>query len=236
MSKSFFIYITFLFVVIGFGLALFIPWNKPDQIKPMQSLSIATMPFSFTGYTIFVADHKGFFKNQGLNIELKMTYSNGKETLRAMGNDDVDIAVSSETPFIHAVMKGHNIYTVATMITAQNHLGIVGRRDRGINKPKELANKKIGVTVDSNGEYFLDLVLGLNGVPKTSIDVENLKPNQMVAALIDGDVDAITTWNPQKIVALKKWGTRGSYSPLWGYILHILLSAHKKSLFMKIQI
>jgi len=229
MSKQMIIKVTIILVIIVLGLGVWKNQKKNNETIPNQEISIATMPFSFTGYTINIANQKGFFKDHGLNVQLKTSYSNGKQTLAAMIKGEADFAVSSETPFIHAVMKGDPIYVIATMITAQNHLGLVARKDKGINLPKDLENKKIGVTIGSNGEYFLDLVLTLNKVEKSSIQIVNVKPAQMVSALVNGDVDAIATWNPLKIQAIKKMGEKvvlftvqGIYSP------YFIISAKKE--------
>jgi ABC-type nitrate/sulfonate/bicarbonate transport system substrate-binding protein len=32
------------------------------------------MPYSFTGYSIFLASEKGYFKEQGLDVTLKASY------------------------------------------------------------------------------------------------------------------------------------------------------------------
>ncbi|MBU0994476.1 MAG: hypothetical protein KJ737_18440 [Proteobacteria bacterium] len=40
----------------------------------------------------------------------------------------------------------------------------IGINDRSIEKPIDRNGKKIGVTIGSNGEYFLDMVLTLNSL------------------------------------------------------------------------
>ncbi len=229
MSKKVIMGCITILIIIAIGFGLWTNTKNTDEPITIQQISIAIIPLSFTGYTVCIAKQKGFFKDFGLNVQLKKSYSNGKETLSAIRKRETDFAVSSETPFIRAVMKGDKIYALASMITAQKHLGIVARKDRGINSPKDLENKKIGVTMGSNGEYFLDLVLTLNRINKSSIQTVNVRPGQMVQALVDGKVDAITTWNPQKIQAINKlknqavvFTTEGIYSP------YFIISAQKE--------
>jgi hypothetical protein len=50
-------------------------------------VNIAAMPYSFTGYSIFLASEKGYFKKQGLDVTLKASYPNGKATLIAVVMD-----------------------------------------------------------------------------------------------------------------------------------------------------
>ncbi len=116
----------------------------------------------------------------------------------------------SETPFMHAVLGGDKLYVIATLMTGEKHLGIVARKDRGIFTPKDLIGKSIGVTIGSNGEYFLDTVLLLNQIPQDQIIPVDLKPIQMHESLINGEVDAIATLNPQMTQARKELGDQGS--------------------------
>jgi len=184
--------------------------NQSPQTKDgsVTKLTIGALIPSFSSYTIYVALEKDCFKEQGLDVTLE-SFSHGKASLEALMEGKVDFATSSETPFMHAVSKGGKICLVASMITGEKHLAVVGRKDRGISAPKDLKGKRIGVTTGSNGEYFLDTVLLLNGVSRDQIETINVKPKKMFDVLMKGDVDAIATWNPQMSQALKALGEKG---------------------------
>lgn len=173
---------------------------------PLKKLSIACMSPSFTGYTTFVAFEKGYFRAEGLNVELRCEYPHGQATLNAVITGETDLATSSETPFMHAALDGSQLYALATTITAEKHLAIVARKDRGISHGGDLKGKTIGVTLGSNGEYFLDTVLLLHGLAREDIRTVDLNPNQMVTAILQHDVDAIATWNPQMSQARQALG------------------------------
>lgn len=211
MSKQTLIGFIFALIVTAVGIGI---WSCKDASQiPNESLvkvNIATMPFSFTSYSIFLASEKGYFKEQGLDVTIKASYQNGKATLNAVVTGETEMGVSSETPFIHAVLNGDKINVFAIMITAENHLAIVARKDRGVFKAKDLMNKTIGVTLGSNGEYFMDTVLLLNVIPRKNVKTVHLQPKQMFDALMNGDVDAISTWNPQMSKARKELGEQGS--------------------------
>ncbi len=220
-----------LLIVLLATVAIFVLQGKIQTRKPSQApvkISIATMPLSFTGYTIYVAHEKGFFSDEGLEVSLR-PYSNGKATLKALANKEVDMATSSETPFMHAVLKGDEIYAFASMITADKHLAVVARKDRRISKPEDLRGKTIGVTLGTNGEYFLDTVLLLHGVPRESIKTVNLEPGRMYDALTKKEVDAIATWNPQMYKSQKRLGGNASVFYADGlYTPFFIISAGKQ--------
>ena len=193
------------------------PFAPPPRRK---TLKIACPSHSFTGYTTFVAFEKGYFRAEGLDVELLHDYSNGKATLQALMAGDVELATSSETPFMHAVLAGGHLYALAATITAEKHLAIVAWKDRGISSGQDLKGKTIGVTLGSNGEYFLDTVLLLHGLTRGDIRIVNLNPARMAAALHQHEVDAIAAWNPQMYQARKALGDQaltlyaeGLYTP-----------------------
>jgi ABC-type nitrate/sulfonate/bicarbonate transport system substrate-binding protein len=220
MNRQFPIRTILALFVISAG--IFLMSCKPSSDPPkedLQKLTIAAINPSFTGYTIYVALDKGYFKAEGLDVVLE-SYPHGNATLKALMDGKVDLATASETPFMHAVLNGGKICILASMITGEKHLGVVGRRDRGIASAKDLKGKRIGVTRGTNGEYFLDTVLLLNKISRDEIHTVNIKPKRMFEALMNGEVDAIATWNPQNTKAQKALGeggitfdAQGLYSP-----------------------
>ena len=205
--------------------------HKPADLsgRPLQKVTIAAIPHSFTGYSIFIAFEKGYFKQQGLDVVLKPSYPHGKAILNAVIKGDVEMGATSETPFVHAVLGGGKLFAFITTVTAKNHLAIVARKDRGIVTPQDLKGKTIGVTLGTNGEYFMDLVLLMNGVLRKEVNPVHLKPGQMVDSLVNGKVDAIATWNPPKYQAQKKLGNRASVFSAGGiYSPYFIVSATKR--------
>jgi NitT/TauT family transport system substrate-binding protein len=203
--------------------------NKSESPpKTLQKITIATMPASFTGYTLFVAQDKGFFQDAGLDVVLDMSFPHGKATLKAL-DGKADFSVSSETPFIHAVLNGAEIFTIATTITAHNHLAVVSHKDKGETTETTLRGKTIGVTLGSNGEYFLNLAILTMGITQKDVHLKNLKPNEMLNSLKNGDVDAIATWNPIKQKAVKLLGDQGESLTAGGiYSPFFIVSAKKE--------
>ena len=44
--------------------------------RNLREIIITAMPFSFTGYTIFLAHKQGYFKDFGLDVTIQKTFSN----------------------------------------------------------------------------------------------------------------------------------------------------------------
>jgi ABC-type nitrate/sulfonate/bicarbonate transport system substrate-binding protein len=182
--------------------------QQPARDEPALKLSIAAMPHSFTGYSLFVARDKGYLRDAGLDVEFK-EYSNGKLTLAALEAGQSDFAVSSETPFIRSVMAGSGITAVASTVYARWHLAVVARRDHAIASAPDLAGKRIGVTLGSNGEYFLSVLLAMHGLSVDDVEQVHTAPGKMLESLSSGEVDAVATWNPQMHGARQLLGENG---------------------------
>jgi len=190
------------------------------QDSSPRNIRIATFPFSFTGFTIYVGQYHGYFAEEDIDLVEDVSYPYGKAALKGLLRDEIDLAVSSETPFVHCILEGDDILIVAKMVSAEEHLAVVGRRDRDIVRPSDLAGKKVGVTIGSNGEFVFDFVLLLNKVARDDVEVVHVRPAEMVAAIESGRVDAVTTWNPNKFIALQtlaengvSFSSEGHYAP-----------------------
>ena len=84
MSKQALIGFFFALIVTAVGIVIWSCKNASQiQNEPLVKVNIATMHYSFTGYSIFLASEKGYFKEQGLDVNLKASYPNGKATLNA---------------------------------------------------------------------------------------------------------------------------------------------------------
>lgn len=201
--------------------------KQSTETASVGSVRIAAMKSSVTGYTFYVAREKGFFKQVGLDIIFDSSFPHGKASIAAL-NEGADMAVSSETPFVHAVLEGSVIQMITSTVSARNHLALVASKDRGVESADDLKGKTVGVTKGSNGEYFLDLVLLSHGVKKSDIQTLDLKPKAMVAALENGTVDAIVSWNPIKHQAISTLRDRATVLVAEGiYTPRFLVSASK---------
>lgn len=187
----------FILLCCGAGLAL-ISCDKapPAAQKTLQKVTLATPESSLLGYTVHVGLGKGFFKEAGVELSLLDTYPHGKATLQALSSGEADLAVTSEIPFMHAVLDGKKISAFARTLSADKHLAIIGRKDRGIFLPEDLSGKTVGVAPGTSSEYFLDLFMMMHALPKAAIRTVSIKPQGMVQAIVHGAVDAIAVWNP----------------------------------------
>jgi NitT/TauT family transport system substrate-binding protein len=85
---------------------------------------------------------------------------------------------------------------------------VLGRVERGIRAPGDLRGRRVGVTLGTSGEYFLWAFLVRNRIAPTSVQLVDVPPSGLIAALREDRVDAITAWQPVRHEAELAFGDR----------------------------
>jgi NitT/TauT family transport system substrate-binding protein len=171
---------------------------------PVEKVTVA-VPANLFGTFFFVAQEKGFFREEGLDVALHV-HPYGKVALDNMVAGGADFAVSGETPVVFTILKGGDVVVVASVLESVKELIILAMRRGGLEAPADLKGKKIGVPFGTTGQFFLDTFLGANGIPMDSVKILNLAPDDMRDALKEGKVDAVSIWNPYGADLRKAFG------------------------------
>ena len=175
------------------AIAFIAVFNHKKAVNPERiTLAVAAQPISVP---VYVAYEKGFFKDEDLQVSLP-SFSAGKDALALVLQGKADFCTVADTPIVFAAMKGKSFYIIATMAETTKYLKIVGRQDRGIRSAMDLAGKRIGVTLGTNAEYYLDTLLTYNKIGKTRVKIVPYKVEDMADALMKGDIDAALAWRP----------------------------------------
>lgn len=204
-----FLSMTFFFMII-FAVAGHLGMGCKETQKPAVTpekitFSWVSNPNSSLAH---IAYKKGYFAEEGVEITPQI-YSFGKGALNAVIEGKADMATSAETPILFSIMKGNEIYIIATVETSSRNNAIIGRKDKGILKPNDLKGKRIGVTFGTTSEFFIDSFLIANGIERKEVQIVNLTPDEMLDAVISGKIDAASTWHFPLIRIQKGLGDKG---------------------------
>jgi len=161
---------------------------------PLEQVTIANIRYPGT-CPVIVAQAKGYFANEGVLVTI-LSHTSGKATLDAVFRGQTNLATTGDLPVMFAVMDRQPVSIVATIATAENDLGIVARKDKGVSTPANLKGKQIGVSMVSAGQFVLDVILTRQKLSMSDITVRDLSPEELSAALANGDIDAASTWQP----------------------------------------
>lgn len=148
---------------------------------------------------LFVALDKGYFKEEGLEVD-PLLMPSGVKIIEALATGNVDIGFSAVVPLILANERGLNIVALtggpAEDKTHAEHAVLV-RNDSPIKSPKDLKGKTIAILAfRSIDELFVKEWLQVNGVDASTVNMLEIPFPQMEAALQAKQVDAIAAIEP----------------------------------------
>jgi len=154
-------------------------------------------------YSIFnlIAQEKGFFSQNGLDAQIK-EYSSGPASIAGLLAHEVDINIAADFVGVKNIFTNRDI-RILTAVNQHRVFQLVARKDLGISTPSDLKGKRIGVTKNSAGEFFIGDFLTANGLLLSDVKMIDLTPADMLAELEAGKIDAISVFEPH-VYKLKK--------------------------------
>jgi NitT/TauT family transport system substrate-binding protein len=186
----------FILVALVAGRYVWKGWAPLEQrAGPPEPLTIAANTSYVGTGLIFIAQAKGYFAREGLNVTLQ-PFTTGKAALDAALAGRAALATVADIPLMFAVTKGQPVSIVATIFTGEKDLGIVGRKDQGFSAPMSLNGKRIGVTLGTSGHFMLDGFLIRQRLSTDDVTLRDLQPEELSEALVNGDIDVAATWEP----------------------------------------
>ena len=176
--------------------------ERAEQPRETFPVAVPLRP----GYTaFFVGIDKGYFHEEGLDLTLKPVPT-GQGGLKALLAGEVQASGAADTPIVSSVLQGDQITVIATLCETQQATAIIAKKESGITAPTDLKGKTIGVTRGTAAEFFLHIYLVANNITPSEVQIVDIEPDRIVAALLEGGVKAVCTWSPYKLVLLEKLG------------------------------
>ena len=184
-------------------------WLSEKQLQtpggPPEVLVLAAET-SLLPATVWVAEKQGFFHEEGLEVNIR-EFDSGRNALESMLVDDsVDMVTVAQTPVVYNSSYRGEFVIIASMAYSIDEVKVLARRDSEIQTPFDLIGKRVGVTLRSTGQYFLEGFLDHYGLSSKDVDLVDVDAETMKVELLDGRLDAITTWEPHIYNTVKALG------------------------------
>jgi NitT/TauT family transport system substrate-binding protein len=160
---------------------------------------------------IYLAEENGYFADQNIEINY-LPFNSGRDALAAVVDGKADVATVFKTPIVVNSLKGQQIKVITELHSSSQNIGIVARRDRDITTLNQLSGKKVAVTKSSGAEFVAHLLLSQSQIPIDGVNWVEASPLEMVPLLVNGEVDAIASWNPHLINAVAELGEENTVS------------------------
>ena len=141
---------------------------------------------------VFVADAKGLFKKHGLNVTVRLFDSGGAASAAFRGGR-ADYLAGCDFPTI-SLLQVEDAIVLAPIEYDFESIMISARE--GITNLAALKGKKVGIPLRSTSEFFTFRALKDVGLGPKDVEVVNLGPADMLPAVVRGDIDVASWWQP----------------------------------------
>ncbi len=142
---------------------------------------------------IAVAREKGYFKEAGLDVEIKYFPSAG-DLMTAVVGGSVPIGSSGATPTTTLRSRPFPIRILAQMSDISGAQQIIVKQS--LRSPDELYGKKIAIMRGTASESLFNSFAQAYGFDASKVELVNMAPAEMLASFARGTVDAISVWEP----------------------------------------
>jgi NitT/TauT family transport system substrate-binding protein len=141
----------------------------------------------------FVAEELGYFKEEGLKVEFLPSQGSG-DALRNVLAGNADFASTGLEAILFGLDQGAKLKAFYNL-RPQNQFTIVARKSLGINTPRDLVGKRIGVTsMASASRYNVMTILKGNRLNESDVTIVATGLN-FAGPLEQGQIDAAGTWD-----------------------------------------
>ena len=149
---------------------------------------------------------KGYYKAEGLNVSIDPADAE-LEPIKRVASGAYDMGFAD----INALIKFRDAnpkmpIKAVFMVYNRPPYAVIGRKSRGINTPKDLEGKKLGVTTESGVFAQWPIFVKANGIDASKVTIENVGLPVRDPLLAAGQVDAITGLSFSSFIDLKDKG------------------------------
>ncbi|WOX55635.1 ABC transporter substrate-binding protein [Methanoculleus palmolei] len=209
-KKQIYIGLAVIVVVIIAGVAIF--WSQGGQAAPaadpvtsaeLKTLRVGYLPNN-GGTLIFVAQEKGFFREQGLNVELS-SFTNSAEGVNAIISKKLDTGGFGVAPLVF-IAKGADLTVYGGQMGAGAGIIVKPENAQLYNDLSDYKGKTVATVRMSSGDInFRGALLDAGFDLKKDITIQELESAAAVTeAVKSGKVDVGLTWTPYMEIAKKQ--------------------------------
>ena len=167
-----------------------------------------SLDFKFEGPSapFLVAIDKGYFKAEGLDVTID-TAAGSLEPITRVASGTYDMGFGD----INSLIKFRdanpaNAIKAVYMVYNKPAFSIVGRKSRGVTKPKDLEGKTLGAPPPDGAWAQWKIFTQANGIDPSKVKVEAVGFPVREPMLQNGQVDAITGFSFSSFINLKSMG------------------------------
>jgi len=173
--------------LLAVSLSLFLAGTAhAEALKLAHSTWVGYGPF-------YIAQEKGFFKQEGVEIELSVM-ENTPLKMGALMAGRVDIVASTADEFPTYMRNGKPLRYILAVDNSNGGDGIVS--NKSIRTVADLKGRTVAFEEGSVSQFFINAVLRESGLTQKDIKMVNMTATDAGVAFTANRVDAAVTWEP----------------------------------------
>lgn len=154
----------------------------------------------------YYALEKGYYEEVGLDVTIGEGTGSGT-TAKLVGTGEDDLGLVDSASVASAVAQDIPIKIVCP-VYAVNGFAAITLADSGIAVPKDLEDKKVGITTGDAPSNLFAALEAANEIDDAKISYVTMDSNAKVTSLINGDVDAILGGADDQAITLQNMGKK----------------------------
>jgi NitT/TauT family transport system substrate-binding protein len=164
----------------------------------------------------FVADQKGFFEREGIEIESIQPGTGSADAMRIVGDGGADFGFGDLPTLALARSQGVPVRSIAA-VNQHSPLGFCAKADKfTLSEPADLEGKRMAVHPGQSTDLFYKAFVAANDVDKDSIEERTVEP-PYENYLLQDRVDIVPCYIDAEVPILEeKAGGEGSLSIMLG--------------------
>lgn len=175
---------------IGFAALAATHASATDKIVIGMSAGINTVPS-------LVAEHEGYFREQGLDVELR-PLARGGDAIKALSAGSLQFSESAHVPFMAAIDRG--VPLTAVGVAARGFYGklVASTANANLKTLADFKGKHIGTQMGTGMFTIVLMLLEKQGMKQSDFNFTNLRVVDMPAAMEtnSANLDAVLGWEP----------------------------------------
>jgi len=183
-------------VAIG-GIFFLVNEKASDRQSAVDPVRMAYLQNDIHHLALWVAQEKGYFQEEGVDVEISGIFRAGPELMNAFTAGALDMAYVGEAPSTFSVANKTADVSVVAQVNTEGSALVVAKGQSGIGEVSDLEGKTVGVPGHATVQDFLvRKALRQAGVDSSRVNIVIIKPPEMIGALRTDQIDAFIAWEP----------------------------------------
>ena len=199
MSKRTITYIVIIVIMLAIAVGVFITQKKTNNTEELKTIKVNEVTRSVFYAPQYVAINKGYFKENGMEIELS-TGQGADAVMTAVLANQCDIGFAGPEASIYVYNEGKEDYTqVFAQMTKKDGSLLIARNETDNFSWQDLKGKTVIPGRKGGVPYMtLEYVLRKNGIdPQKDVTLDDsIKFDLMAGAFASGNADYVTLFEP----------------------------------------